>query len=206
MEDCIRDIRQWMVENRLKMNNSKTEFLTIGSSQQLKKIEYDFLMVGDTSVKVVDNARNLGAYFDSTLSMVQHIDTKCTAAALQLYRIRKIRKFLTKEATEILIHAFIFSHLDYCNGLLYSLLTRKPNSQDTTHPKHSCPHCVSTSQILSCHPPFHRITLASGNISCYLTCYLKFCYSRSKPYIVKASHPISMKCSMYKTLNKIYQS
>ncbi len=121
MEDCLRDIKQWMVQNKLKMNDSKTEFIIIGSAQQLKKIEFDFIMVGDISVKVVDSVRNLGAYFDSTLSMVKHIDTKCTAASLQLYRIRKIRRFLSKEATEILIHAFIFSHLDYCNGLLYGL-------------------------------------------------------------------------------------
>ncbi len=97
MEDCLRDIKQWMVKNKLKMNDGKTEFLIIGSSQQLKKIEYDFIMVGDTSVKVVDNVRNLGSYFDSTMSMVKHIDTKCTAAAIQLYRIRKIRKFLQKK-------------------------------------------------------------------------------------------------------------
>ncbi len=50
-----------------------------------------------------------------------HIDTKCKAAFRQLYSIRRIRKFLTREATETLIHAFIFSHLDYCNGLLYDL-------------------------------------------------------------------------------------
>ncbi len=121
MEDCLRDIKGWMVENKLKMNDSKTEFIVIGSAQQLKKIQYDFIMVGDISVKAVDSVRNLGAYFDSTLSMVKHIDTKCTAASIHLYRIRKIRKFLTREATEILTHAFIFSHLDYCNGLLFGL-------------------------------------------------------------------------------------
>ncbi len=78
-------------------------------------------MVGDISVKVVDSVRNLGAYFDSTLSMVKQIHTKCSAVSLQLYHIRKIRTFLTRVAPEILMHAFIFSHLDYCNGLLYDL-------------------------------------------------------------------------------------
>ncbi len=121
MEDCLMDVKQWMLQNRLKMNDSKTEFLIIGSSQQLKKIEFDFIMVGDISVKVVENVRNLGAYLDSTMSMVKHVDTKCLTASRQLYRIRKIRKYLTKEATVTLIHAFIFSHLDYCNSLLYNL-------------------------------------------------------------------------------------
>ena len=55
------------------------------------------------------------------MSMEPHIDAKCGAAFRQLYSIRRIRRFLTREATETLIHAFIFSHLDYCNGLLNNL-------------------------------------------------------------------------------------
>ena len=35
-----------------------------------------------------------------------------------LYSLRRIRKYLSHQATESLIHAFIFSHIDYCNGLL----------------------------------------------------------------------------------------
>jgi len=33
----------------------------------------------------------------------------------------KIRKYLTEETTEILVHAFISSKLDYCCSLLYGL-------------------------------------------------------------------------------------
>ena len=50
--------------------------------------------------------------------MKTHVDTKCTAAFHQLYSLRRIRKYLSHQATESLIHAFIFSHIDYCNSLL----------------------------------------------------------------------------------------
>ena len=50
--------------------------------------------------------------------MTTHVDAKCTAAFHQLYSLRRIRKYLSHQATESLIHAFIFSHIDYCNGLL----------------------------------------------------------------------------------------
>ena len=121
METCLSDVRQWMLANKLKMNDSKTEFIIIGSRQQLDKIQFDSIKVGDSYVKAVDSVRDLGAFLDNTLSMESHIDSKCSAAFRQLYSIRRIRKFLTREATETLIHAFIFSHVDYCNGLLYDL-------------------------------------------------------------------------------------
>ncbi len=121
MESCLDDVKQWMLANKLKMNDGKTEFLIIGSSQQLEKVEFDSIRVCDSVVKCVDSVRDLGAYLDSTMCMESHIDAKCGAAFRQLYSIRRIRRFLTHEATETLIHVFIFSHLDYCDGLLYDL-------------------------------------------------------------------------------------
>ena len=50
--------------------------------------------------------------------MKTHVETKCTAAFCQLYSLRRIRKYLTHQASESLIHTFNFSHIDYCNGLL----------------------------------------------------------------------------------------
>ena len=39
MEDCIRGIRFWMLNNGLKFNDDKIEFLTIGTSQQPEKLD-----------------------------------------------------------------------------------------------------------------------------------------------------------------------
>ena len=53
--------------------------------------------------------------------MGDHITKTSSAAFYYLYNIRRIRKYLSKECTETLIHAFISSRLDYCNSLLYGL-------------------------------------------------------------------------------------
>ena len=39
MERCIEDIRHWIVSDRLLLNDDKTEFLLIGTRQQLNKVE-----------------------------------------------------------------------------------------------------------------------------------------------------------------------
>ena len=75
-------------------------------------------MVGEHRIIAVDDIRNLGAYLDKNLSMKTHVDAKCMVAFHQLYSLRRIRKYLSQQATQSLIHAFIFSHIDYCNGLL----------------------------------------------------------------------------------------
>ncbi len=121
MESCLVDVKSWMVQNKLKMKDSKTEFIVIGSRQQLEKVNIDSIKVGDVSVKAVDDVRDLGAYLDKTMSMEKHINSKVGAAYKQLFSLRRIRKYLTQEATETLVHSLIFSHIDYCNALLYDL-------------------------------------------------------------------------------------
>ena len=46
MERCISDLRKWMYRDKLKINDDKTEFLVIGSRQQLLKIHHFSVRVG----------------------------------------------------------------------------------------------------------------------------------------------------------------
>ena len=121
MESCIADIRGWMHMDKLKLNTGKTEFIIIGTRQQLNKVKIDQLCVGDSIIKPSPVVKNLGSWFDSKLNMLCHISKTCSSSFFNLYNIRRIRKYLTRQATESLVHAFITSKVDYCNSLLYGL-------------------------------------------------------------------------------------
>ena len=121
MEKCIRAVRAWMIQDKMKLNDDKTEFLIIGTSQQLKKVHIDTLSVGDAIISPVLSARNLGAYFDSNMTLVPFINNTCKSAFSQLYNIKRIRKYLTTDTSKTLVHAMITCRIDYCNSLLCGL-------------------------------------------------------------------------------------
>ena len=60
MEGCISDIRSWVANNMLKLNDKKTEFIIFGTCQQLAKISDISIKVGSMKVQPVEDVRNLG--------------------------------------------------------------------------------------------------------------------------------------------------
>ena len=43
----VDDIRNWMTNDKLLLNDDKTEFLMIGTKQQLAKVNIDHILIGD---------------------------------------------------------------------------------------------------------------------------------------------------------------
>ena len=50
VERCIEDIRDWMLNNKLKLTDDKTVFIIIGTSQQLAKVSINTLRVGTATI------------------------------------------------------------------------------------------------------------------------------------------------------------
>jgi hypothetical protein len=81
------------------LNDTKTEFLVIGSNHLTKKLSnVSSITIGDSEVEAVDNARNIGAVIDSKLSMVQHVGSICRTCYLHIHNISNIRNYLTEDA------------------------------------------------------------------------------------------------------------
>ena len=102
--------RQKKTKNKNKTPPKYIEFQNLGT-----------LTVGDTSVAIVNKARNLGVWFDSQLNFNVHITKICSLSFCSLYKIRRIRKYLSYKSAQTLILALVIGRLDYCNSLLYGL-------------------------------------------------------------------------------------
>ena len=123
IETCLSEIRSWMQENFLFLNDSKMEILHLSS--HLRHVqEFPPISVNNTHTHPSKTVRNLGVVMDSHLSLRSQVNTLCQKASFALRRLGKVRRFLNKSSTEILVHAFISSILDNCNSLLAGINDR----------------------------------------------------------------------------------
>ena len=115
------DIKSWMGQVALKLNESKAEFIYFGWPSQLGKSVATTIDVNRETIARSNVTKYLGAHVDSALNFKQHIKTKCKAAMFNLQRICATRKYFTRSASNKLMAPLVISHLDYANALLGGL-------------------------------------------------------------------------------------
>ncbi|PIK54613.1 14-3-3-like protein [Apostichopus japonicus] len=121
METCISAVNTWLTTNQLKLNCDKTEFIVFRSRFSEVTPNFPPLTVGKDSINISSTVRNLGAYFDQTMSLENHVTNLCRSANWQLRKISLMRNYLDNKTCEILVHAFVTSKLDFLNSLLFGL-------------------------------------------------------------------------------------
>ena len=118
----LSDLRTWLVSHKLKINDSKTEFLI--TSSQFFKVEMPNLTitVGDTGISSSDKARNFNSTFESFMNLEPHITQVCRVAYMHLSKVTEIRNMLTDEAASQLIHAFTVLLLALSTVMLFYMV------------------------------------------------------------------------------------
>jgi len=121
IEACVKEIKEWMEANKLKLNEDKTEYVVAVAPWLRNRITVPELVVGEEKVTATTHAKNLGVIFDQCMNMDKHINSVCRSARFHLRNIGSIRNCLTTESLLTLVHAFISSRLDNGNALLFGV-------------------------------------------------------------------------------------
>ena len=116
--DCISDIKQWLAQNFLHLNNSKTECIFFGSPSMSNVFTTN---AGTLAPFFKPHVKNLGVIFDNGLKFNKQISSVISTSFFQLRLLAKVKSFLSRQDLETAIHAFISSRLDYCNALYVGL-------------------------------------------------------------------------------------
>ncbi len=93
---------------------AKTELLMVSANPQPR---HNFSIQLDSSTITPSRTAR-----DDQLSFTDHIATTAWSCRFAFYNIRKIKPFLSEQATQLLAQALVLSRLDHCNALLEDLL------------------------------------------------------------------------------------
>ena len=118
---CTSDIKAWMTNNKLKLNDEKTEVLIIVPPSASSDYPDLDVKIADATVRTTNKAKGLGIIFDRNMLLAIEIENRCRTLLFHLRNIRAIRRFITQSACEKLVHALVSSRLDYANAILAGL-------------------------------------------------------------------------------------
>ena len=116
VEHCLREIKCWMSNNFLKLNEEKTKFLLISSEEDLHNIYVDLcISFSGNIISPSLDAVNLGVTFDSTMTMQTYINNIISNGYNHLSNFWKATSKLTKDLKLQLVSSYILPLIDYCN-------------------------------------------------------------------------------------------
>lgn len=95
VEQCVKDISHWMLRNKLKLNQDKTELL-VNSSKYRPRAPLDYVRVGEEVIKSSKQAKNLGVGFDQCLDFKELVKITYRRAFIRIHSIAKMRRYLSQ--------------------------------------------------------------------------------------------------------------
>src|SRR6218665_961694 len=117
----MRAFETWMSSNRLRLNSAKTQFIWLGTRQQLARLDMAALSDAFPILTFSSAVRDLGVTLDCQLTFATHINLLSRDCFCQLRQLRTVTRSLTPSATSTIVHAFVANRLDYCCSL-YAVL------------------------------------------------------------------------------------
>ncbi len=114
----IDEINSWMCQNFLQLNMEKTEVIAFGNKDEVLKVNAYLDSRGWTTKNQI---KNLGVILETDLIFSSHVKAVNKSAYYHLKNRARIRCFVSSQDLEKLVHAFITSRVDYCNGLITGL-------------------------------------------------------------------------------------
>ena len=126
IQSCISEIKRWMTENFMKLNEGKTQLILFGKLYNLKKYPHDFeIQINDSEIKSLDlsgpgmkeEGKSLGVMLDNDTAMKRQITAVKQSSYNTLHNLRNIKEYLDVDTKLALVKSLVLSKLDYCNSL-----------------------------------------------------------------------------------------
>ena len=111
----LAEIDQWLYENSLFINVSKTEAMLFGTTPKLCGVDSFSINVNGVPLKRVSHFKYLGVVFDERLSWNEHVRYILAKASSRVGMLGRIRRNVTLSSANIVYTSLIRLILEYCD-------------------------------------------------------------------------------------------
>ena len=173
---------EWVNENKLKLNVSKTKCLMLDSKHALRSNFKLSLSLNDTEIEQVREAKLLGVTIDETLSWTSHIGSIVTRMSRGISIIKNSASLLDESSLKIVIQSLVLSHLDYC-PTVWSCASQKELSKlqlTQNRAARLALQCSIRKNVLKMHDRLSWL-MVKDRLKCSLILFLKSIHSVGKP-------------------------
>lgn len=105
----------WVSENKLVLNISKTKSIVFGSKHSLRSKPQLSLVLNNVVVEQVHETKLLGVTLDCNLSWSGHTDRLVQKMGRNISVVKRCSTFLSPQLTKQVLQTLVLSHLDYCS-------------------------------------------------------------------------------------------
>ena len=111
----LANVNKWLIANRLTLNQSKTEFMLVGSRQRLATLRsVPCLEIDSVPIDKVSKAKSLGVCLDENLSWNIQINELTKKIASGIGALKRVRSFVPAATLQLIFNSLVQPYFNYC--------------------------------------------------------------------------------------------
>ena len=111
----LENVNEWLIANKLTLNQSKTEFMLIGSRQRIRTFETSpSLEISGMPINRVSHTKSIGVYLVENLIWNEHINQISRKIASGIGALKRIRSFVPDTTLQFIFNSLVQPYFDYC--------------------------------------------------------------------------------------------
>ena len=104
----LENTHKWMLKNKLQIHPTKSKYMIIGSSYNLKnKVSSDPVLINNVAIPKINKYTCLGVTMDERLSWEKHTDSICSKVSAGIGAMRRVKSFVPLPTLKMLYNAII---------------------------------------------------------------------------------------------------
>ena len=114
MNDLLEKVSSWFNVNRLIVNPSKSNFITISTRHRVSNLQNISIYLNNQKLQQCSSTSLLGVHIDENLTFYQHIQSLNSKISSKIGLLHRLRQILPQQSLNTIYLTTVQSLFDYC--------------------------------------------------------------------------------------------